>query len=78
MRRGGGGGPGPTLTIFPLQIANFLGKHELLRHFWGHPMYKMFSEAELGERTDYLTRSLSCFIGQSHVGVKCVIYCASF
>ena len=33
MRRGGGGGPGPTLTIFPLQIVNFLGKHEILAIF---------------------------------------------
>ena len=33
MRRGGGGGPGPTLTIFPLQIVNFLGKHEILDIF---------------------------------------------
>ena len=73
-------GRGPPLTIFPLQIVNFLGKHEIWATlFWEGHHVQMFSEAtELCWKTDHLTKSLSCFIGQSHVGVKCVIYCASF
>ena len=73
-------GRGPPLTIFPQQIVNFLGKHEVSETFFGRDiMFKMFSEAaELCWKTDHLTKSLSCFIVRSHVGVKCVIYCASF
>ena len=75
-------GEGEGSTTYNISSTNcqFPGKTWSFRDiFWRDIMFKMFSEAaELCWKTDHLTKSLSCFIVRSHVGVKCVIYCASF
>ena len=76
MRRGGGV---HHLQYFLNKLSISWENMKFQRHFLEGHHVQMFSEAaELCWKTDHLTKSLSCFIVRSHVGVKCVIYCASF